>query len=335
MAGPVPGPLPPRERDPDILSASQVAEGLGFLGARAVTDLAAAGELPGTKVGGTWLFTWPAIRAWRTLRWPAIYERIAGPGVPDGPVLTAAELAGRLGFRDPQTVTDLAVAGELAGVKLGRDWLFSWAGIYQRIAGPGAPGGPVIGAAELAGRLGFRDPQTVTDLAAAGELAGVKLGRDWLFSWAAIYQRIAGPGAPDGPVIGAAELARRLGFRDPQTVTDLAAAGEVQGCKIGGTWLFAWAAIYQRIAGPGAPDGPVFSAAQLGRWLGASAPAVRRAAAPPGTARGLPGCKIGKQWLFALEAVRLQLAGPPEVPDTPGGGAADMAARAAGRTPLR
>jgi len=221
MAGPVPGPLPPRERDPDILSASQVAEGLGFLGARAVTDLAAAGELPGTKVGGTWLFTWPAIRTWRTLRWPAIYERIAGPGVPDGPVLTAAELAGRLGFRDPQTVTDLAAAGELAGVKLGRDWLFSWA------------------------------------------------------------------------------------------------------------------AIYQRIAGPGAPDGPVFSAAQLGRWLGASAPAVRRAAAPPGTARGLPGCKIGKQWLFALEAVRLQLAGPPEVPDTPGGGAADMAAGAAGRTPLR
>jgi len=278
MAGPVPGPLPPRERDPDILSASQVAERLDFLGARAVTDLAAAGELPGTKVGGTWLFTWPAIRTWRTLRWPAIYERIAGPGVPDGPVLTAAELAGRLGFRDPQTVTDLAAAGELAGVKLGRDWLFSWAAIYQRIAGPGAPGGPVIGAAELAGRLGFRDPQTVTDLAAAGE---------------------------------------------------------VQGCKIGGTWLFAWAAIYQRIAGPGAPDGPVFSAAQLGRWLGASAPAVRRAAAPPGTARGLPGCKIGKQWLFALEAVRLQLAGPPEVPSTPGGGAADMAAGAAGRTPLR
>ena len=76
---PVPGPLPPRERDPDILSASQVAEGLGFLGARAVTDLAAAGELPGTKVGGTWLFTWPAICTWRTLRWPAIYERIAGP----------------------------------------------------------------------------------------------------------------------------------------------------------------------------------------------------------------------------------------------------------------
>ncbi len=177
---------------------------------------------------------------------------------------------------------------------------------------PPAPAGrdpDVIGAAVLAARLGFKDPQTVTDLAAAGELAGIKVGRDWLFSWQATYERIAGSAAPAGPVIGAAELARRLGFRDTQTVTDLAAAGKLHGAKIGHTWLFAWAAIYQRIAGPGVPDGPVLRAAQLARRFGVTTKVIRKAAAPPGK---LHGCKIGKQWLFALEAARLQMDPQPE-----------------------
>ena len=278
MARPVPGPLAPGERDPDILSASQVAERLGFLGARAVTDLAAAGELPGTKVGGTWLFTWPAIRAWRTLRWAGIYRGSPGPAPLTAPSSAPRSSPGAWDSGIRRRSLTWPPPGSCKACKIGRD---------------------------LAVRLG-------------GDLPADRR-----------------PRRPRRPVIGAAELAGRLGFRDPQTVTDLAAAGELQGCKIGGTWLFAWAAIYQQIAGPGVPDGPVFSAAQLGRWLGASAPAVRRAAAPPGTPGGLPGCKVGKQWLFALEAVRLRLAGPPEVPGTPGGGAADMAAGAAGRTPLR
>ena len=118
---------------------------------------------------------------------------------------------------------------------------------------------------------------------------------------------------PDGEVLSAAQLAARLGFRDPQTVTDLAAAGELAGCKVGGTWLFAWAAIYQRIAGPGVPDGEVLSAAQLAARIGASSPrVVRRAAGPPGTPGTLPGCRIGKQWLFALEAVLADLDRQPE-----------------------
>jgi hypothetical protein len=190
-----------------------------------------------------------------------------------------------------------------------------------------APGGRdpgILDAAQAAAYLEFPDPQAVTELAAAGELPGSKVGRGWLFHqpalrgwrarrWPALYQRIAGPGVPDGPVLSAAQLAARLGFRDPQTVTDLAAAGELAGCKVGRGWLFAWVAIYQRIAGPGVPDGEVLSAAQLAARIGASSPrVVRRAAGPPGTPGTLPGCRIGKQWLFALEAVLADLDRQPE-----------------------
>jgi hypothetical protein len=245
MAHALPDPLAASERDADVFTAGQAAGQLGFVSAQAVTALAAAGELPGTKVGGTWLFYGPALRAWQLERWPAIYERIAGPGVPVGPVLTAAELAARLGFKATQTVTDLAAAGVLRGCKAGNGWLFAWAGIYRQIAGPGVP---------------------------------------------------------DGPVLDAAGVARRLGLAT-RTVTDLAAAGVLRGCKVGNGWLFAWAGIYRQIAGPGVPDGPVLSAAELARVLGVPALAVRRAA------RRLGGVQIGKQWRFALEAARRAMAG--------------------------
>jgi hypothetical protein len=184
-----------------------------------------------------------------------------------------------------------------------------------------APGGrdpDFLDAAAAAAALEFPDPQVVSYLAAAGELPASRVGRGWLFygpalgawrvaRWPELYRRIAGPGVPDGPVLSAAQLAARLGFRSPQTVTDLAAAGELQAAKIGHMWLFAWAAIYERIAGPGVPDGQVLSAAQLGRLFGVTAKVIRSAAGPPGTPGKLAAAKIGKQWLFALEAARLQM----------------------------
>ncbi len=71
------------------------------------------------------------------------------------------------------------------------------------------------------------------------------------------------------------------------------------------------------------PDGPVVGAAQLGRRLGVSAPVIRRAAA----LGQLPGRKIGKQLLFALEAVRLEMGRRQQAPAAAAGPAGSVPRR--------
>lgn len=51
----------PADPDPDVLNAAQLAERLGLDRVQTVTDLAAAGEIPGKKFGREWRFWWPAI----------------------------------------------------------------------------------------------------------------------------------------------------------------------------------------------------------------------------------------------------------------------------------
>lgn len=160
------------------------------------------------------------------------------------------------------------------------------------------------------------DVQVVRALAAAGVLPGQQIGGRWLFRWAAVSARIAEPGIDVRDFLTAEQLAEKLDL-DVQTVRDLAAAEVLQGIQAGRRWLFRWTDIYTLIAGPGVPAGEVLSARQLARRFGVPVRVVQRAAAPPGTPGRLPGYRIGKQWRFALEAVRGYLGGDAASPEAP------------------
>jgi hypothetical protein len=162
---------------------------------------------------------------------------------------------------------------------------------------------------ELAARLDA-DVQIIRALAAADLLPGQQISGRWLFRQAAVSARIAERGIDVGDFLTAEQLAApdRLGM-DVQTVRDLAARHTLPGTLAGRRWLFSWTAIYTLIAGPGVPLGEVLSARQLARRFGVPVRVVQRAAAPPGTPGKLPGYQVGKQWRFALEAVRQYLGG--------------------------
>ena len=117
----------------------------------------------------------------------------------------------------------------------------------------------ILTAEELAARLGL-DVQTVRDLAGAGVLPGGRAGRRWLFSWAAVYTWIAGPGVPDSEILSTRQLARRIGV-DVRVVRRAAAPpgtpGKLPGRQVGKKWLFAIEAVRRELSPPaGRPVGP-------------------------------------------------------------------------------
>ncbi len=78
----VPGERPTGERmpsDPDVLTAGQLAERLGFA-TNTVTALARSGALPGRRFGKEWRFWWPAVVAAMSESNP---ETPGQPGQPD------------------------------------------------------------------------------------------------------------------------------------------------------------------------------------------------------------------------------------------------------------
>jgi len=90
-------------RHPDLLDAEQFAGRTGIGRRQTVTDLAAAGHIPGAALVSQqkWLFNFQVFWDW-----------LAGPGVPHGEIVTPAELARRLGVdyravrrsrKDPET----------------------------------------------------------------------------------------------------------------------------------------------------------------------------------------------------------------------------------------
>ena len=129
--------------------------------------------------------------------------------------------------------------------------------------------------------------------------------------------RPGGQPAPQDPdVITAAQLADWLGIKTAQAVRDATVAGEtaarpdgIPGMRVGREFRYSRRAVYEWIAGPGIPDGEILDATELGRRIGASSLLVRRSAAAPGTAGRIPGRRVGKQWRFALEAVRAAIGG--------------------------
>ncbi|ROO88116.1 excisionase family DNA binding protein [Actinocorallia herbida] len=113
-------------------------------------------------------------------------------------ILTTTELAAKIGL-SPQTVRRMANAGQLPGLKSGRDYRFLWAAVKAELRNPGrallpdADVDQMLTTTELADRLGL-SPQTIRRMAHAGTLPALKAGtRDFRFSWEAVKARLWQP----------------------------------------------------------------------------------------------------------------------------------------------
>jgi excisionase family DNA binding protein len=120
----------------------------------------------------------------------------------------------------------------------------------------GAPDPDVLSAEQLAARLGIGDVQVVRRLAASKVIPGWRAGREWRFSWAEVYEWIAGPGIPDGKVVTAGELARRLGVgvlvvrraaAAPGTPGAVPGTATIPGRLVGTQWRFAVQAVWRSL----------------------------------------------------------------------------------------
>jgi hypothetical protein len=119
----------PRGRGADILTAEEFG-GLVHIGrVRTVTDLCAAGQVPGaTKIGHEW-----------RIHWPAFYAAVAGPGIPEGEVVTSGELARYLRV-DERVVRRASAApgtpGKLPGLQVGKRWLYALPAVHAQAGWP-------------------------------------------------------------------------------------------------------------------------------------------------------------------------------------------------------
>jgi hypothetical protein len=88
--------------------------------------------------------------------WPAFYEWLAGPGVPDGEILTASQLAGRLGVSDAvvRRASDApGTPGKLPGRQIGKQWRYAWEAVRRAL------GGSAAAADAAAGQSGSPSPR--------------------------------------------------------------------------------------------------------------------------------------------------------------------------------
>ena len=119
----------------------------------------------------------------------------------------------------------------------------------------------------------------------------------------------------DPDILTAEELAPRIKIKFAQTIRDAATAGEVPCMPAGRLLLFSWKAFYEWLAGPGIPEGEILTARELAAVLGVSERLIKRSSAAPGTPGKLPGRRVGKQWRYALEAVRRTMRGSASAAD--------------------
>src|SRR5260370_40367256 len=110
----------------DILTAEEFADRVHIRRVHTVTALCASGVVPGaSKIGHEW-----------RVRWPTFYAAVAGPGVPDGEVVTSRQLAHYL--RVDERVVRRAVAapgtpGKLPGFQLGKTWLHAMPAVNAHV----------------------------------------------------------------------------------------------------------------------------------------------------------------------------------------------------------
>jgi|SRR5579859_7979791 len=116
----------PSGRGADFLTAEEFGSRVHIGRVHTVRSLCAGGLVPGaSKIG----------REWR-IHWPTFYAALAGPGVPDGEVVTSAELARRL--RVSSRVVRRASAapgtpGKLPGLQLGKTWLYALPAVHAQV----------------------------------------------------------------------------------------------------------------------------------------------------------------------------------------------------------
>ena len=132
LAGPRPE-NPAGQARADVLTAEEFAARVQIRRVHTVTDLCAAGVVPGaSKIGHEW-----------RVHWPTFYAAVAGPGVPDGEVVTSRQLARYLRV-DERVVRRAAAApgtpGRLPGFQLGKTWLHAMRAV-NAMAGWSQPGG--------------------------------------------------------------------------------------------------------------------------------------------------------------------------------------------------
>ena len=112
-------------------------------------------------------------------------------------VLTTAELAERIGLAS-QTIRRMANAGQLPGLKSGRDYRFLWPAVKAHLRNPGQTAIPetdsdqILTTAELADRLRL-STQTIRRMSHRDQLPALKSGRDFRFSWEAVKERLWQP----------------------------------------------------------------------------------------------------------------------------------------------
>lgn len=186
---------------PGIVDSEEFARLTGLY-QHTVTDLAATGALPpgvAARPGerGNWLFNFPAF-----------YAALAGPGVPFGEIVGAAELGRRIKL-DPRSVRRLASTGSLPGLQLGKLWLFAVPAVWQKMGWPldnlavpreehaGPAAGQQPGARAPGARRGRSRSPAALDVADAGPPQPAVAGRAGAARRAP--GRSAGPGRPARP----------------------------------------------------------------------------------------------------------------------------------------
>jgi hypothetical protein len=133
-------------QDPDVITAVQLADWLGFRTAQAVRDATVTGAPGGGEADGI-----PGMRVGHEFRYSrrAVYEWIAGPGVPDGEILDATELGRRIGASSllvRRSAAPPGTPGKIPGRRVGKkQWRFALeavrAAIGGTVPGAGAPEG--------------------------------------------------------------------------------------------------------------------------------------------------------------------------------------------------
>lgn len=117
---------------PQLVDLDDVAELIAVSTATA-RRWAAAGKIPGVRVGGQWRFWAPAVLT-AVVGPEAVGHAPAPPaGYIEPGVVPAADLADLLGIH-PRTVSVLLLAGEIPARKVGHQWRAYWPAIRDRIA---------------------------------------------------------------------------------------------------------------------------------------------------------------------------------------------------------
>ena len=123
LAGPRAEDLADQARADILLTAEEFGGRVQIGRVQTVRTLCAEGRVPGArKIGPGW-----------RIHWPTFYEALAGPGVPEGEIVTSGQLARHL--RVPERVVRRSSAApgtpsKLPGLQLGKTWRYAMPAVH-------------------------------------------------------------------------------------------------------------------------------------------------------------------------------------------------------------